>query len=203
MVVLLERGRRCKRYSLEWTRRIVTEKSSDMTQLCQNEQKQDACFHCSTVQIPLYIDVPDHLPASWLNNLTSHLGILTNSCSLHSEAVEKPSVERRQPWKRHTKALLPSVCRNLASCMSLIPRIWFTSRVYSTRSLENIEGSSAGSRIGRLTFLLKALTKDEFKKWLERRKSSCVIQIEIDHNSYFVAHSRLSLVWSSLNPIWG
>jgi hypothetical protein len=31
---------------------------------CQNGQKQNAYFHCSTVQIPLYIDVPDHLPAS-------------------------------------------------------------------------------------------------------------------------------------------
>jgi hypothetical protein len=31
---------------------------------CQNEQKQDACLHCSTVRTPLYIDVPNHLPAS-------------------------------------------------------------------------------------------------------------------------------------------
>jgi hypothetical protein len=29
------------------------------------------------VRIPLFIDVPDHFPASWLNNRTSHLGILT------------------------------------------------------------------------------------------------------------------------------
>ena len=35
--------------------------------------KQDDCLHCSTVRIPLFIDVPDHLPASWLNNRTSHL----------------------------------------------------------------------------------------------------------------------------------
>ena len=34
---------------------------------CQNEQKQDAWLHCSTVQIQLFIDVPDHLPASWLD----------------------------------------------------------------------------------------------------------------------------------------
>ena len=33
MVVLLERGIRSKWYSLEWTRRIVAEKSSNMTQL--------------------------------------------------------------------------------------------------------------------------------------------------------------------------
>jgi hypothetical protein len=34
------------------------------TYICQNEQKQDACLHCSTVRTPLYIDVADHLPAS-------------------------------------------------------------------------------------------------------------------------------------------
>lgn len=45
-------------------------------QNCQNSQKQDAWFHYSIVQILLFIDVPDHLPASWYNNRTSHLGIL-------------------------------------------------------------------------------------------------------------------------------
>jgi hypothetical protein len=55
----------------------MSEYNRNNKRACQNGQKQDAWLHCSTVQMPLFIDVPDHFPASWLNNRTSHLAILT------------------------------------------------------------------------------------------------------------------------------